>query len=138
VLYALMFLAVLVPSLIPIGMPIKITSEVRNVHNRIEAVKPGEIILVDFGYDPSTAAELEPMAKAMLRHAFSRNLRVLTNGSQDESPSFAPNGAMVIYATRERGRGSLATASSDGRFQQRLSSDQGDVREPAWSPFPVR
>jgi len=68
----------------------------------------------------------------------SRNLRVLTNGSQDESPSFAPNGAMVIYATRERGRGSLATASSDGRFQQRLSSDQGDVREPAWSPFPVR
>ncbi len=68
----------------------------------------------------------------------SRNLRVLTNGSQDESPSFAPNGAMVIYATRERGRGSLAIVSSDGRFQQRLSSDQGDVREPAWSPFPVR
>jgi TolB protein len=68
----------------------------------------------------------------------SRNLRVITNARQDESPSFAPNGAMVIYATRDRGRGSLAFASSDGRFQQRLSSDQGDVREPAWSPFPVR
>jgi len=68
----------------------------------------------------------------------SRNLRVLTNARQDESPSFAPNGAMVIYATRDRGRGSLAIASSDGRFQQRLSADQGDVREPAWSPFPVR
>jgi TolB protein len=67
-----------------------------------------------------------------------RNLRVITDARQDESPSFAPNGAMVIYATRDRGRGSLAIASSDGRFKQRLSSDQGDVREPAWSPFPAR
>ena len=65
----------------------------------------------------------------------SRNLRVLSNARQDESPSFAPNGAMVIYATREGGRGALAFASSDGAFQQRLSSDQGDVRDPAWQPF---
>jgi len=65
----------------------------------------------------------------------SRNLRVLTNARQDESPSFAPNGALVIYATREGGRGALAFASSDGAFQQRLSSDQGDVRDPAWQPF---
>jgi TolB protein len=65
----------------------------------------------------------------------SGNLRVLTDARQDESPSFAPNGAMLIYATRDRGRGALAIVSSDGRFKQRLSSDQGDVREPAWSPF---
>jgi len=68
----------------------------------------------------------------------SRNLRVLTNARQDESPSFAPNGALVIYATRDGGRGSLAIASSDGAFQQRLSSDQGDVRDPAWQPFGPR
>jgi len=68
----------------------------------------------------------------------SRNLRVLTDARQDESPSFAPNGALVIYATREGGRGSLAIASSDGAFQQRLSSDQGDVRDPAWQPFGPR
>lgn len=67
-----------------------------------------------------------------------RNLRVLTNARQDESPSFAPNGATIIYSTRDRGRGALAMVSSDGRFQQRLSSDRGDVREPAWSPFPAR
>jgi TolB protein len=67
-----------------------------------------------------------------------RNLRILTNARQDESPSFAPNGALLIYATREGNRGSLAIVSSDGRFQQRLSSDRGDVREPAWSPFPAR
>ena len=68
----------------------------------------------------------------------SRNLRVLTGARQDESPSFAPNGALVIYATRDGGRGSLAIASSDGTFQQRLSSDQGDVRDPAWQPFGPR
>jgi TolB protein len=66
-----------------------------------------------------------------------RNLRVLTDGQQDESPSFAPNGATIIYATRAGSRGTLAMVSSDGRFQQRLSSDTGDVREPVWSPFPA-
>jgi TolB protein len=43
---------------------------------------------------------------------------------------------VIIYATRNGARGTLAMASSDGRFRQRLSSDAGDVREPVWSPFP--
>ena len=63
---------------------------------------------------------------------------MLTNGQQDESPSFAPNGAVIIYATEDRGTGSLAMVSSDGRYQERLRSDSGDVREPAWSPYPPR
>lgn len=67
-----------------------------------------------------------------------RNVRVLTDGQQDESPSFAPNGAAVIYATRAGKRGTLAMVSADGRFQQRLSADTGDVREPVWSPYPLQ
>ncbi|HET7204483.1 MAG TPA: Tol-Pal system beta propeller repeat protein TolB [Steroidobacteraceae bacterium] len=66
-----------------------------------------------------------------------RNLHVLTDGRQDESPSYAPNGAVIIHATRSGSRGALAMVSSDGRFQQRLSSDTGDVREPVWSPYPA-
>ena len=62
-------------------------------------------------------------------------LRVLTNGHLDESPSFAPNGSMIIYATQHRGRGVLGAVSTDGRVQQRFSLSGGDVREPAWSPF---
>ena len=54
-----------------------------------------------------------------------RNLHVLTDGRQDESPSFAPNGAVIIYATQAGGRGTLAMVSSDGRFQQRLQFGQG-------------
>ncbi len=60
---------------------------------------------------------------------------VLTDGSLDESPSFAPNGAMLIYATRDAGRGVLATVSADGRVRQRLRVREGQVQEPAWSPL---
>ena len=63
-------------------------------------------------------------------------LRVLSGGRLDESPSWSPNGADIIYATREGGRGVLAIVSGDGRVQQRLAASAGEVREPAWSPFP--
>ena len=62
-------------------------------------------------------------------------LRVLSDGRMDESPSFAPNGSMVLYAARENGRGVLAAVSADGRVRQRLVASEGDVREPAWSPI---
>lgn len=63
------------------------------------------------------------------------DLRVLTETSLDESPSVAPNGSMVIYATRAGGRGILAVVSIDGRVKYRLPSTAGDVREPSWSPL---
>jgi len=59
---------------------------------------------------------------------------VLTPGKLDESPSFAPNGSMVLYATREGQRGVLSAVSADGNVRQRLVLSEGDVREPAWSP----
>jgi TolB protein len=65
----------------------------------------------------------------------SSNVRVLSKGRQDESPSFAPNGAMLIYSGSEGGRGMLATVSTDALTGQRLKSDQGQVREPVWGPF---
>ena len=62
--------------------------------------------------------------------------QVLSNGSLDESPSFAPNGALIIYATQDGGRGVLASVSTDGRIRQQIASVAGQVREPVWSPFP--
>ena len=59
----------------------------------------------------------------------------LSPGSLDESPSFAPNASMVLYAAREGRRGVLYAVSADGRVRQRLVLADGDVREPAWSPF---
>ncbi len=62
-------------------------------------------------------------------------LRVLTNTTLDESPSFAPNGRMILYATTGAAGGVLAAVSTDGRVRQQLEVQQADVREPAWSPF---
>lgn len=62
-------------------------------------------------------------------------LLVLTKTTLDESPSFAPNGSMILYATSGAGGGTLAGVSTDGRVRQELGTQQGDVREPAWSPF---
>jgi len=61
--------------------------------------------------------------------------RVLSHGRLDESPSFAPNGATLIYSEREGSRGALATVSTDGLTGLRLRSSQGEVQEPAWGPF---
>lgn len=59
----------------------------------------------------------------------------LSPGSLDESPSFAPNASMVLYAAREGRRGVLYAVSADGRVRQRLVLADGDVREPAWGPY---
>lgn len=62
-------------------------------------------------------------------------LQVLTSTELDESPSIAPNGSMVLYATKHADRGILAAVSVDGGVKFRLPSREGDVREPAWSPY---
>ena len=62
-------------------------------------------------------------------------LQVLTESELDESPSFAPNGSMILYATTDGTGPVLAAVSPDGRMHQRLAVQTGGVREPAWSPF---
>jgi TolB protein len=64
-----------------------------------------------------------------------RQVQVLTQGALDESPSVAPNGKLIIYASEIGGRGILAAVSSDGRVKQRLTAAASDVREPAWGPL---
>ena len=65
----------------------------------------------------------------------SRQVQVLTDSHKDESPTFSPNGRMILIATEMGGRGVLSAVSIDGRIKQRLSITAGDVREPAWGPF---
>jgi TolB protein len=65
-------------------------------------------------------------------------LQILTSTELDESPSIAPNGSMLLYATKYAGRGILAAVSVDGGVKFRLPARDGDVREPAWSPYMSR
>ncbi|RDE24252.1 Tol-Pal system protein TolB [Motiliproteus coralliicola] len=62
-------------------------------------------------------------------------LDVLSQTSLDESPSIAPNGSMVIYATKQAGKEVLSVVSLDGQVKYKLPSKQGNVREPSWSPY---
>ncbi|MCB1984364.1 MAG: Tol-Pal system protein TolB [Burkholderiales bacterium] len=64
-----------------------------------------------------------------------RQVQILTNSQFDESPSFAPNGRMILHATEIGGRGILSAVSRDGQTRQHLSVQTGDIREPAWGPL---
>jgi TolB protein len=70
--------------------------------------------------------------KAALQDLATGQVQTLSDTTQDESPSFAPNGRMILYATSIGGKGSLAAVSVDGRVKQRLKDTGGDVREPSW------
>jgi TolB protein len=62
-------------------------------------------------------------------------LDILTSTGLDESPTIAPNGSIILYATKKGGRGVLAGVSLDGRVRFTMPNTRGDVREPAWSPY---
>ena len=59
----------------------------------------------------------------------------ITDTSADESPSFAPNSRLIVYATQQQGREALMTTTLDGKIKARLQGAGGDIREPDWGPF---
>lgn len=64
----------------------------------------------------------------------SGQMEILTQGGWERNPSFAPNGKLILFASEARGRGILATVSSDGRVQEHMFTQSGDAREPVWGP----
>ncbi len=65
----------------------------------------------------------------------SGQVEILTAGGWEKKPSYAPNGKLILFASEARGRGILATVSSDGRVQQHMFTQIGDAREPVWGPY---
>lgn len=59
----------------------------------------------------------------------------ITDTSADESPSFAPNSRLIVYATQQQGKEALMTTTLDGKIKARLAGANGDIREPDWGPF---
>ena len=112
------------------------------------AATGGRAERLTFRGDYNAQAQVTPDGKSIIMvhraggvfHIATQNLRsgdvrVLTKTSLDESPSMAPNGASLIYATKVRGKGILASVSLDGGAKFNLPSRNSDVREPAWSPY---
>ncbi|QCU91150.1 Tol-Pal system beta propeller repeat protein TolB [Thiomicrorhabdus sediminis] len=73
-----------------------------------------------------------------LQDLYSNEFTKLTDTYLDESPSFAPNGEMILYAMNKNGKGELAVVAIDGKTSQTLKVKDGEVREPAWGPFLTR
>jgi TolB protein len=102
---------------------------------------------VTFEGSYNVSAKLSPDSKSMafirraesgkfqvaVQELASGQVQVLSDTARDETPSFAPNGRLIIYATHISDKGVLSVVSSDGKVKQRFS-EVGDVREPAWSP----
>lgn len=110
----------------PIGKPQRITYD--GVYNARAAISPdGKRLVFVHGDGNGFSIAVQELATA--------TLRVLSDTRYDESPSFAPNGSMIIYATERNRRGVLEAVSVDGTAHQRLGLSHGDVREPAWSPY---
>lgn len=78
IIFLVIGLCTLLPLLYPVGLPIKISSEVRGVYNHIESLPERSVFFMSFDFDPASKPELHPQAIALLRHAFRKNLRVVT------------------------------------------------------------
>lgn len=77
IIFLLIGLATLLPLLYPVGLPIRVSPEVRRVYDSIERLPEGSAILLSFDFEPGGKPELYPMAIALLRHAFRKNLKVV-------------------------------------------------------------
>ena len=77
VIFVLVALAVIIPTLLKVSFPITISEPTRKIYDYIEAFPPGSIVLVAFDYSPSSMAELQPMGVAFLRHCFQKKIRVI-------------------------------------------------------------
>jgi len=77
IIFLVIGVCTLLPLLYPVGLAIKVSSEVRGVHDYIESLPEGSVFLLSMDYDPASKPELYPQAVALLRHAFRKNLRVI-------------------------------------------------------------
>ncbi len=107
------------------GEPTRVTYN--GTYNVSPVISPDGKLLAYIGRD-------EGRFRVVLQELATGQTRVLTDSARDESPSFAPNGKAVLYATVLGERGILGTVSLDGKTHARLSESGIDAREPAWGP----
>jgi hypothetical protein len=77
IIFLVIGLCTLLPLLYPVGLPIRISSEVRGVYDHIESLPERSVFFLSLDFDPASKPELHPQAIALLRHAFRKNLRVV-------------------------------------------------------------
>ena len=90
IIFVCVFLGVAIPLLFPFPLPVKVTPSVEAVYREVERVAAAKgTVLVAFDYGPGSEAELQPMAKALLRHCFSRQVKVVAICLWPDAPGLA-------------------------------------------------
>jgi hypothetical protein len=77
IIFILMLLGVALPLLFDIGLPVRVTPDVKSVHDYIESFHEGDVLLLSYDHDTGTLPEMVPMSTAILRHAFEKNLKIV-------------------------------------------------------------
>lgn len=102
IIFLVIGLCTLLPLLYPIGLPIKISTEVRGVYDHIESLPERSVFLLSIDFDPASKPELYPQAIALLRHAFKKNLRVITMTLWVSGTGMADQ--LVTHVAKEMGK----------------------------------
>jgi TolB protein len=118
----------------------------RSINSRSVVVVPSVTFVGNYNANPKLSADEKTLVMIHRQDGFTNfkvaaqdlqrgSVKILSETSLDESPTVAPNGTMLIYATRQQGRGVLMLVSLNGRVRLPLPTAQGEVREPSWSPY---
>jgi len=99
-IFILIGLATALPLLFPVNLPVRVTPRVEAAYDTIDALKPGSYVLIPMDYEPDIMAELQPMAIAVLRHCFRKNLHVIAMTLYPAGPPLVES-ALHIAATAE-------------------------------------
>ena len=101
IIFILVALVVIIPTLIPVRLPTKVSEPTQKLYTFIDELPPGSTIIMAFDYGPSSLAEPEPMAKAVLRHCFDKEVRVIGMTLYANTPTLAHNLMQKIAAEND-------------------------------------
>jgi len=101
-IYLLMSIAVIIPAIWSFTVPVSVSGEVRAVHEFLEALKPGDVIQLGIDYDPSTLAELHPMAESILNQVFEKDVKVIVTTLSQFGPAMADE--LITRVAEENGK----------------------------------
>jgi len=101
-IYLLMAVAVIIPAVWPFTVPVSISGEVKSVYDFLDELQPGDVIQLGIDYDPSTLAELHPMAESILNQAFEKNLKVIVTTLSQFGPAMADE--LITRVAAEQGK----------------------------------
>ncbi|HOV65751.1 MAG: hypothetical protein KBI39_03545 [Firmicutes bacterium] len=89
VFYLLMALAIAIPTIHPIGLPIDVTEPVQRVYDFVSSLPDGSIVVIGFDYEPGDEIDLNPIAQAIMHQLASKKIKVVAIASFPAGPTFA-------------------------------------------------